>query len=598
MRPRNVSTWEAMHPLNGSACPITGRHVYIEDSWKVTRADYRLRTGILETGIALSFPVGHTKIDDTATFFGIMDALIRSDKIDRNNFVLVEDYTLHTGSDYEGRLTYIRRMIDEIRPKGIIFITRSTSWKLSIKIGTVFYGCPFPILASPSYREALDLASGILGRPLDMVKSGNVPDSIGSSAFSISMSVISPSLIHVKFKGRPTSNDISTVNDFYLSLPHRAELNSAFRTIHDFSELQSPATFILIKTLRTVLSDQFNNGGLVAIVNSKVSGFQALVNATRLFTKGTCRPVIYPDSSTAIAAMQPDAEFVPVFRDALQTTALKMLEMIDWNKPGYEELEAVSDPQLRPLALMLGSIKQDVDYYIRQRQEELDKLEEMNRRARQLSMDIEQALHRSEDDRLKAEKLSEDNFALSSEITSSQREVLMVLADYIDRRAHYPAGTTGKLARFASGISHLFGHREEDRNRLHDAILLMHTGYLAIPEDEEDCGLHCKLGGEILSGIYTFLMQYATDIARFHHEKWDGSGFPEKRSGEKIPHEARFITLCDYIMTCQNDLWEVSLAAESGKSLDPALVKIALENVGEIRAVLGELTSQRELLQP
>jgi len=586
MHLRNVTTWEANHPLNGNPCPLTNRLVYIENAWKITRPDYRLRTGILEPGVVLSLPVGHTRIDDTAAFFAIMHAIRGNTRLDADKFVLVEDYTLHTGSDYEGRLTYIRRMIDEIRPMGIVFIARSRSWKLSIKIGTVFFGSPFPIILAPSYRDALRSASEILGRPLEGQAPAKAYDRIDHPNFSISLEIISPSLLHVKFSGCPSSNDLSSIADFYLSLPHHPEVTKSFRTIHDFSAMTLPAIPVAFRIFQLALSRQYNRGDAVAIVEGASPGIAAMIRLIGIFRNRKPRLTMYKDSAAAVATMRPDVEIIPVFRENIQPAAMEMLETIVWNKPGFDNLETVIDPLLKPLALMLGSIKQDVDYYLQQRQKELDKLEELNRHAQQLSRDIEQAFNRSEEDRHNAEILSEENRSLSKEITMSQKEAFLVLADYIDRRARIAAGSTRKLARFAEKTAVLFGYAEEDRRRLHDATLLIHTGYLAIPEQEQNLELHCIFGGDVLGKMYTFIMQYASHIARYHHEKWDGSGFPEHLQGELIPREARLIAISDFLLLCPPAQIEVALTGESGKAFDPAMVAIILRNMADVKAFI------------
>ncbi|MBN1760036.1 MAG: HD domain-containing protein [Chitinispirillaceae bacterium] len=589
MSRRNVTAWEANHPLNGSICPVTNRRVYIEETWKVSRPEYRLRTGILEPGVVLSLPVGHTRIDDTAAFFTILDEIRRSRQLNTDRFVLVEDYTLHTGSDYEGRITYIKRMTEEILPAGIIFIVRSTSWKMSIKIGTVVYGSPFPTICVPSYREALRIASEILERPL----AGQVPvksyDRIERPNFSISLEIISPSLLHVRFSGHPEVKDLSSIEDFYLGLPHHAGVTKAFRTIHDFSAMSLPSLQVVSGILRQVLSTQCNHGGSCTIVEGAAPGFSAILHLIGIFRRSGLRRIVYRDAETAIEALRPEVDVIPVFRENLQSAALEMLENIVWNQPGFETLEAVIDPQLKPLALMLGSIKQDIDYYLQQRQDELDTLEELNRRARQLSGDIEQAYLRSEEDRHEAEVLSEKNISLSREITSSQKEVFLVLADYIDRRAKVLEGSTRKLARLVAQLAVFSGYGEADRERLHDATLLMHTGYLAISEEEPDKELHCVFGGEVLGNIYTFIMQYASHIARYHHERWDGTGFPERLKGGDIPPEARLIAIADFLLSCHQGRIEESLRNESGKSFDPAMVAALLGRIDEVTTIVAAI---------
>lgn len=588
MRRLNVTSWESNHPLNGNPCPLTNRQIYIKDDWKVIRPDYRLRTGILERGVVLSLPIGHTKTGDTEAFFTIMHSILKSQNLDSDAFVLVEDYTLHTGSDYEGRVTYIKRMIGEVHPAGIVFIARSTNWKLSIKIGTALYGCPFPIKLTGSYRDALGTAGEILGRPLEGLSAVTSYDKIEHPDFTIALDIITPSLLRVSFTGCPSKNDLSSIDDFYLGLPHHSEVTKTFRIIHDFSAMTLPSIPLAVTIFKRAFSPLYNNGDEIAFVESAARGVSAILRLIGFFKKRMQHVAIYKDPAAAINAMQPDAEIIPVFRKNIQAAALEILESIAWSKPGYDDLETVSDPHLKPLALMLGSIKLDVDYYLQQRKNELENLKELNRSTRQLSREIEQAYLRSEEDRGKAEELAQANIALSQEIASSQKEVFLVLADYIDRRARFAAGTTRKLARLTEKIAALFGYRHEEQSRLHDAILLMHTGYLAIPELEPNPELHCTVGGEVLRQIFTVIMQHASDLARHHHEKWDGTGFPDRLQGECIPQDARLTAMAHYIMLCPADEIEDAIAIESGKSFDPVMVDTILQNIDRCTAFVKE----------
>ncbi len=56
---------------------------------------------------------------------------------------------------------------------------------------------------------------------------------------------------------------------------------------------------------------------------------------------------------------------------------------------------------------------------------------------------------------------------------------------------------------------------------------------------------HAAVGAEILSGSESPYLQMAVDIARCHHERWDGSGYPSGLKGEEIPLTGRIMGLCD-----------------------------------------------------
>lgn len=76
-----------------------------------------------------------------------------------------------------------------------------------------------------------------------------------------------------------------------------------------------------------------------------------------------------------------------------------------------------------------------------------------------------------------------------------------------------------------------------------DAILLK-PGKLS-PDEFELMKTHTTIGAQILSGASSELLQLAEVIALNHHEKWDGSGYPQGLTGDKIPWAARLVSVCD-----------------------------------------------------
>lgn len=104
-----------------------------------------------------------------------------------------------------------------------------------------------------------------------------------------------------------------------------------------------------------------------------------------------------------------------------------------------------------------------------------------------------------------------------------------------------------------------FGRREKmlTRDVLRMAAMLHDVGKTGIsdailkkPEplnDEERKAMeaHCGIGGDILRNCESEFDEMAMDIARFHHENWDGSGYPEGLSGNSIPFMARIASVAD-----------------------------------------------------
>ncbi len=124
-----------------------------------------------------------------------------------------------------------------------------------------------------------------------------------------------------------------------------------------------------------------------------------------------------------------------------------------------------------------------------------------------------------------------------------------------------------------------------------DTILLSPDTYSKY--EKEIMKTHTLIGYDILSSVST--LRTASLIARHHHERWDGTGYPDGLSGESIPVEARIVTLADVYDALRSERAYKSAWAheqvvehikeESGKTFDPRLVKIFLEHHKTFKAV-------------
>lgn len=149
---------------------------------------------------------------------------------------------------------------------------------------------------------------------------------------------------------------------------------------------------------------------------------------------------------------------------------------------------------------------------------------------------------------------------------------------------------------------------------LHDiGELMLPNGILTKPsslseEETEIMRKHAKIGSDILKEANeTFkkhfnkdsYMKVASDIALYHHEKWNGKGYPEGLSGEDIPIAARLVAIADvydalrslrvYKQAFTHEEATRQIVEESGKSFDPNLVNIFLHKNQEFKKVFDTL---------
>src|SRR4028119_545702 len=97
---------------------------------------------------------------------------------------------------------------------------------------------------------------------------------------------------------------------------------------------------------------------------------------------------------------------------------------------------------------------------------------------------------------------------------------------------------------------------------------------------------HAIRGSRLLSGGRSDLIQLAETIARTHHERWDGTGYPHGLTAAEIPLEGRIVSIADVFDALTHDrpykeAWSVEKAlaeiqCQSGRQFDPEVVKAFL----------------------
>jgi putative two-component system response regulator len=121
------------------------------------------------------------------------------------------------------------------------------------------------------------------------------------------------------------------------------------------------------------------------------------------------------------------------------------------------------------------------------------------------------------------------------------------------------------------------------------------------PLTAEDIDLyrqHTYIGEDILGGTDSPLLEMARKIAAYHHEHWDGSGYPYGLKGEDIPIEARIVTAADiydalsskrsYKEPFPEEKCQQVIRSFSGTLLDPAIVKVFFQNIDQILKIKEE----------
>lgn len=170
------------------------------------------------------------------------------------------------------------------------------------------------------------------------------------------------------------------------------------------------------------------------------------------------------------------------------------------------------------------------------------------------------------------------------------------LASAIDAKDEYTHGHSRRVAKYSELIAKNSGKSIEECQRVYYAALLHDVGKIGIPdyiinkagkltkEEYEIIKQHTSIGSQILSSISS--TPYLSLGARYHHERYDGNGYPEGLSGKNIPEIARIIAVADaydtmtskrsYRAPLAKQLVREEIIKGSGTQFDPEFARIMI----------------------
>lgn len=209
--------------------------------------------------------------------------------------------------------------------------------------------------------------------------------------------------------------------------------------------------------------------------------------------------------------------------------------------------------------------------------------------------------------------LAEEVRKATHEVVERERETVIRLS----RAAEFRDPETGahilRMAHFSQIIARGMGLSESDQYLLLEAAPMHDIGKVGIadkillkpgrlePEEFEVMKRHATIGYELLQGSSSRVLQAGAEIARGHHEKFDGSGYPQGLKGEDIPIFSRIVAVADVFDALTSErpykkAWDVEAAVDflkagSGSHFDPACVTAFLNawsDVQEVRARYSE----------
>ena len=174
--------------------------------------------------------------------------------------------------------------------------------------------------------------------------------------------------------------------------------------------------------------------------------------------------------------------------------------------------------------------------------------------------------------------------------------------------AEYKDNETGlhviRMSHYSRVLALALGFSETAADDLLNAAPMHDVGKIGIPDailqkngkldDDEWLVMrsHAQIGAEIIGEHESGLLRMARSIALTHHEKWDGSGYPNGLRGEEIPLEGRIVAIADVFDALTSVrpyklAWTVEdtlalIQRESGRHFDPQLVEVFIEQMPAI----------------
>mgnify|MGYP005895628435 CR=1 FL=1 len=190
-------------------------------------------------------------------------------------------------------------------------------------------------------------------------------------------------------------------------------------------------------------------------------------------------------------------------------------------------------------------------------------------------------------------------------------QMMQTLSTTIEAKDEYTRGHSYRVAEYAALIAAELGWSSEEIQQLKHAAYLHDIGKIGIPDlilnkpsrlTDDEYNLikkHTVIGAEILKDI-TFV-PHIVEVARNHHERYDGNGYPDGLSSVEIPIHARITAMADsydamnsrriYRNALPPEMIREEISKNRGKQFDPEITDVFLKLIDENRLILDNQLS-------
>jgi len=198
-------------------------------------------------------------------------------------------------------------------------------------------------------------------------------------------------------------------------------------------------------------------------------------------------------------------------------------------------------------------------------------------------------------------------FELKDEFEMLQKEMILKIAELGESRCQETGQHVERVAKYSYLLALLYGLPQKECEILKEVSPLHDIGKVAIPdglllkpgrlckEEFEIIKLHAQIGGEIFEKSKHAIFQAAAIVAKEHHEKWNGTGYPKGKKGEEIHIFGRIVAIADvYDALIHDRVYKRAWSEEAvlsffeeqcGEHFDPSLCRIFLDNYEQFKEI-------------
>lgn len=208
-----------------------------------------------------------------------------------------------------------------------------------------------------------------------------------------------------------------------------------------------------------------------------------------------------------------------------------------------------------------------------------------------------------------------ENLQLNDEIESTQREIIFTLGEIAETRSKETGYHVKRVAEFSSLLARKCGLSEEEAELIRLASPMHDVGKIGISDDilnkpgkltEEEYDMmksHAVVGYDMLKHSNRQIMKTAAIIALQHHEKYNGTGYPQGLKGEEIHLYGRITAIADVFDALSSQrvykpAWDMDCIVklfreERGQHFDPVLTDLFLKHINEFTMILDRYRDEK-----